>query len=246
VNLCGRTALVTGSSRGIGRAIATELAKCGANVVINYLEHQDQAFELCQELQALGHGIEVLQGDASDREQAANLVDTVIERFGQIDVLANNAGITRDRTLSKISFEEWDRVIEVNLTGTFNYTKLVVPHMINSGGGSIINIASVVAQTGAFGQTNYAAAKAGIVGLTKSCALELARYGIRVNAVCPGFVDTDMVRAIPPEIREGIRQRIPLGRFGKPEEIARCVRFLATEAEYLTGQCINVNGGLFM
>jgi acetoacetyl-CoA reductase len=246
VNLCGRTALVTGSSRGIGRAIATELAKCGANVVINYLEHQGQAFDLSQELQALGHGIEVLQGDVSDREQAANLIATVIERFGQIDVLANNAGITRDRTLSKISFEEWDRVIEVNLTGAFNYTKLVVPHMISSGGGSIINIASVIAQTGAIGQTNYAAAKAGIVGLTKSCALELARYGIRVNAVCPGFVDTDMVRAIPPEIREGIQQRIPLGRFGKPEEIARCVRFLATEAEYITGQCINVNGGLFM
>ena len=246
MDLSERTALVTGSSRGIGRAIATELARCGANVVINYLEHRDDAFDVCKELQALGHGIEVLQGDASDREQAAKLVETVIERFGQIDVLVNNAGITRDRTVRKLSFEDWDRVIAVNLTGVFNYTKLVVPHMIERGGGSIINISSVVAQTGAIGQSNYAAAKAGVVGLTRSCALELARYCIRVNAVCPGFIDTDMVRAIPSEIQDGIRQRIPLGRFGSPDEIARCVRFLATEAEYVTGQCINVNGGLFM
>lgn len=245
-HLYGCTVLVTGSSRGIGRAIVRELANCGANVLINYLEHHDEALELREELQALVRDIEVVQADVSDRQEVERMVGIAIERFGQIDILVNNAGITRDCTLRKMSFEEWDRVLQVNLSGVFNCTKAVIPHLINRHKGSIVNIASVIGQTGAFGQANYSAAKAGVIGFTKSCALELARYGITVNAVCPGFVETDMLKAVPADIRESIRQRIPIGQFANPEEIAKCVRFLVAEGKYITGQCININGGLFM
>lgn len=243
--LSGQTAIVTGSSRGIGRAIVQELARCGANVIINYFEHRDEAYELADALRSLGGGVEVIQTDVSEYDKVARLVESTRERFSGIDILVNNAGITRDRTLRKMSPEEWHRVLQVNLSGVFNCTRAVVPHMIERRRGNIVNIASVIGQTAAFGQSNYSAAKAGVIGFTRSCALELAPYGIPVNAICPGFVDTDMLRAVPDEVRQSILHRIPQGRFASPEEIARCVRFLVTEGTYITGQCININGGIF-
>lgn len=245
-HLRGYVALVTGSSRGIGRAVAKELASSGADIVVNYFEHHDEAYSLREEIQALGRDVEVVQADISDPQLVKVLVESAINKFGQIDILINNAGITRDRTLKKMSFEEWEQVLQVNLSGVFNSTKMVIPYMIERQKGSIVNIASVIGQTGAFGQTNYSAAKAGVIGFTKSCALELAHYGITVNAVCPGFVETDMLKAVPDDIRENIRQRIPLRRFASPADVARCVRFLVTEGQYFTGQCLNLNGGLFM
>ncbi len=245
-HLSGSVAIVTGASRGIGRAIAKELATHGASILLNYLEHSEEAERLGDELSGLARDFEIFQADVADRAQAHRMVDRAVQRFGCIDILVNNAGITRDRTLQKMTFEEWDRVLQVDLFGVFNCTRAVVSHMIDRGAGRIVNIASIIAQSGGFGQANYAAAKAGIIGFSRSCALELAPHGITVNVVSPGFVDTDMLRVVPPQIKENIRQRIPLGRFGHPDEIAKCVRFLVTEGQYITGQCINVNGGLFM
>lgn len=246
ITLKGKTALITGSSRGIGLEIAKQFASSCSNVIINYTHDHDEVISRCEELSKFGSVIESIRSDVSDRNQVCEMVQKVLSRFGRIDILVNNAGIVRDRTLKNLPFEDWDRVVQVNLGGTFNCTKAVIPHMIEQGSGHIVNIASIVGQTGAFGQSNYSASKAGIIGFTKSCALELAKYGILVNAVCPGYVETDMLKSMPSTVQEKIRKSIPLGRFASAAEIARCVLFLVAENNYITGHCLNINGGLYM
>lgn len=244
--LKGKTAIVTGSSRGIGAAIARELSAYGANVVINYKLHHEDAAKMRDEVESFGGKAEVIQADVSDIEQVRHMISKTLLKFQHIDILVNNAGITSDRTVRKMAIEDWNHVLQVNLNGVFNCTSLAVPHLLKQKKGHIINIASVIAMTGNIGQGNYAAAKAGILGFTKSCALELARSGITVNAICPGFIATAMLDAIPNDKKENILTRIPMGRFGAVEEIANCVRFLVVEGSYITGQSIHINGGLFM
>ncbi len=240
-------AIVTGSGRGIGRAIAEELGRGGAKVVVNYARSRDAAEEVVASLQANGSPESVaIQADVADAGQAVRLISETVERFGRLDILFNNAGITLDRTMRKLSFEEWDRVIQVDLSSCFYTVKAALPRFIEQNYGRVINISSFVAQAGNFGQTNYAAAKAGIIGFTKSAAIELARYNITVNAVCPGFVDTEMYRIVPDNIKELILKRIPMGRVAQPAEIARCVRFLIVDGDYITGESVSINGGLYM
>lgn len=245
--LDGKTAIVTGAGRGIGEAIARELAATGANVVINYATSAERAQKLAQELQT-EHGVKtlVVQADVTDFDQVGEMVKKTLDTFGQIDILVNNSGITRDKTLRKMSKEDWDQVIAVDLTSVFNCTKHVLSHMLDRKSGRIVSISSFVGQAGNLGQTNYAAAKAGIIGFTKSLALETARSSITVNAVCPGFTESDMLMNVPENIRQGIIDKIPMRRFGKVEEVAACVRFLVTEGDYITGQAISINGGIYM
>ena len=244
--LDGKTAIVTGAGRGIGRAIAKELAMTGANVVINYSSSGESAYALGDELQEYGIEPLVIQADVTDFGQVDSMVKQALEKFGHIDVLVNNAGITRDKTLKNMSRDNWDEVIHVNLGSLFNCTKLVLPHMLAQRSGKIVNISSFVALAGNVGQANYAATKAGIIGFTKSVALEVARHGITVNAVCPGFTETDMLWTVPENIRQRILEKIPMGRFGTAEEIAACVRYIATEGDYMTAQAISINGGVYI
>ena len=242
--LANKVALVTGGSRGIGRAIALELARCQATVAINHLAHEEEGRAVRDEIRRAGGRAEVFRADVSDPEAVAAMARRVEAELGPIGVLVNNAGITRDRTLRKMTLAEWNEVLRVNLSGVFHCTQAVVGGMIERSFGRIVSISSIVADSGAFGQTNYGASKAGVLGFTHSSALELARHGITVNAVCPGYVETAMLAAVPEPVRRSILERIPLGRFGRPEEVACCVRFLVTEADYLTGQTLHVNGGL--
>jgi len=242
--LAGKVALVTGASRGIGRAIALELAREGASLALNHLAQEEEARSVCAEIRRAGGRAEVFLADVGEPAAVTAMVARVTEELGPVAVLVNNAGITRDRTLRKMSLEEWNDVLRVNLSGVFHCTHAVVPGMITAGFGRIVSLSSIVAESGAFGQTNYAASKAGILGFTRASALELARHGITVNAVCPGYIETAMLMAVPEAVRAGVMERIPLGRYGQPEEVARCVRFLVTEADYVTGQTLHVNGGL--
>ncbi|HXF84744.1 MAG TPA: 3-oxoacyl-[acyl-carrier-protein] reductase [Anaerolineales bacterium] len=243
----GMWAVVTGGSRGIGRAIALDFAAKGANVAIIYLNHHVEGAQVVRELRALGVEAEEHATDVSNFSAVQEMFTTFIRTRGRVDVLVNCAGINRDRTLSKLSPEQWHEVLNTNLTGAFNCSKAVWDQMRTQNFGRIINISSVVGQAGNFGQSNYSASKSGLLGFTKSLALEGARHNITVNAICPGFVDTDMVRAMPAEVLEKVVQRIPMQRLGKPEEIARAVTFLASPASaYITGQVIAVNGGLYM
>lgn len=244
--LDGQIAIVTGAGRGIGRAIAQDLAGVGANVVINYVTSAEPAEALAAEIRALGTKALTIKADVTDYEQVDAMVKQVIETFGQIDILVNNAGITRDKTLKNMKKSDWDEVIHVNLDSLFNCTKLVLPHMLARKKGKIVNISSFVAQGGNVGQSNYATTKAGIIGFTKSVALEVSRHGITVNAVCPGFTETDMLMAVPENIRQRILDKIPMGRFGQPNEIAACVRYLVTEGDYVTAQAISINGGVYI
>jgi 3-oxoacyl-(acyl-carrier-protein) reductase len=246
--LAGHVAVVTGASRGIGAAIARELGANGANLVIDYATSSTVAEELARAVVAATPGVDAiaLQADVADEAQARGLIANAIARFGRIDILVNNAGITRDRTLRKMTSAQWREVIETDLNGVFYCTQSAVEQMITQGNGRIVNISSVIAESGNIGQTNYAAAKGGMISFTRSLALELARYGITANCVAPGFIETDMVATVPDEIRTQIVSRIPLQRFGQPEEIARVVRFLCVEGGYITGQVININGGLYM
>jgi 3-oxoacyl-[acyl-carrier protein] reductase len=240
-----QVAIITGASRGIGRAIALQLAFEGAKVVVNYASSSTAADEVVAEITAAGGEAIALQADVSQENQVDTLIKTTLEKFQRVDILVNNAGITRDTLLLRMKLEEWQAVIDLNLTGVFLCTKVVSKIMLKQRSGRIINIASVAGQMGNPGQANYSAAKAGVIGFTKTVAKELSSRGITVNAVAPGFITTDMTSDIK---ADGILQYIPLGRFGKPEEIAGMVRFLASDpaAAYITGQVFNVDGGMVM
>ncbi len=245
--LSGKVALVTGASRGIGRAIALELARRGAAVAINYHSQAAAADEVASEAVAAGGPAQAFRADVSDFAQAAALVAAVIEAFGQLDILVNNAGITRDNLLMRMSEADWDTVLAVNLKGAFNTCQAAARPMMRQRWGRIINITSVVGLMGQAGQTNYAAAKAGLIGLTKSLARELGGRGITVNAIAPGFIPTDLTAALDESWRVRLQELIPLGRFGAVEDVAYTAAFLASEeAAYITGAVLAVDGGLSM
>lgn len=241
--LLNRVAIVTGSGRGLGAATALRLAAEGANVVINDLS-REHAEAVAKEIEKLGRKTLLSTHDVSSTTEANALVDEVKSKFGRVDILVNNAGITRDSLLVKLTEEKWDEVIRVNLKGPFNMGQACAKIMVEQKYGKIVNLASI-AWLGNIGQTNYAASKAGVVGLTRTWALELARYQINVNAIAPGLIDTQMTQAIPQEVKDKFIQKIPFKRIGKPEDIASIVAFLSSdEANYITGQCIQVDGGL--
>jgi 3-oxoacyl-[acyl-carrier protein] reductase len=245
--LSGRIAVVTGGSRGIGKAIALELAENGANVVINYSKDSKGAQEVAENIRNKGIDCLTIKANVSSASEVENMVETIIERYGRIDILVNNAGITRDSLLARMKEKDWDDVIDINLKGVYNCTKSVVKIMMKQRWGRVVNISSVVGITGNPGQTNYSAAKAGIIGFTKSCARELASRGITVNAVAPGFIRTDMTDKLRNEIKKELESKIPVGRLGKPEDVAHTVLFLvSSKADYITGQVINVDGGMVM
>jgi 3-oxoacyl-(acyl-carrier-protein) reductase len=244
--LIGRVALVTGASRGIGRAIAIELAGCGANMAVNFRAGAKQAESTASQIRELGVECLLIQGDVSKKEEAKRIVKQVLDKWQRLDILVNNAGITRDRSLRKMTEDDWVEVINVNLNGTFYCTHAAVQAMMDQKYGRIINISSVIGQTGNFGQANYSASKGGIIAFTKSLAREMANFNITANAIAPGFTTTEMVDAIPEEIAAQIKSKIPLQRFATPEEIAKAAAFLAAEGDYITGQELNVNGGYHM
>lgn len=247
MKLRGRVALVTGGSRGIGKAISLALAREGADVVVDHLEQKEEANEVVEEIRRMGRHALAFQTDVRDFDKVVNMVEQILEEFGKIDILVNNAGIVRDKTFKNMKKEEWDIVIDTDLNGVFNCIKAVITHMEERKTGKIINISSVIGEIGNFGQANYAAAKAGVIGLTKSVAKEVARKGITVNAVAPGFTETGMLKTIPESVKDQILKQIPMGRFAIPEDIAKVVVFLASDdANYITGQVINVNGGYYL
>ena len=242
-----KVALVTGGSRGIGKEIALELAEKGFDIAINYRSEKDLNPEVKQEIEKFNVRCELVRADVADFEQCEAMVKETIEKFGKIDVLVNNAGITRDGLIMRMKKEDFESVIDVNLVGTFNVTRNVIPYMIKQKSGRIISLASVVGVAGNAGQTNYAASKAGIIGFTKSLAKEVASRNILVNAVAPGFIDTDMTKVLSDSVKEGIHAQIPLKRMGLPREVAKVVRFLSTDdSSYITGQVINIDGGMVM
>lgn len=245
--LNGKVAVVTGASRGIGRAIAIKLAGLGAEVVINYNGSRERAEEVKKEIEAAGGKAEIMQCDVSDYRACEEMFKGIIDSFGRVDILVNNAGITRDGLLMKMSEEDFDAVLDTNLKGTFNCIRFVARQMIRQKGGRIINLSSVSGVLGNAGQANYSASKAGVIGLTKSAARELASRGITVNAIAPGFINTEMTEVLSDKVREGAVAQIPLGRFGETEDIANAAAFLASEeAGYITGQVLNVDGGMAM
>ncbi len=243
----GKIALVTGGSRGIGRAIALELARRGADVAVNYAHHAEAARQVVAEIEALGRRAVALPADVGDSDQAVALVNAVLDAFGRLDILVNNAGIVRDNLLLRMQESDWDEVLRINLKGAFNTSKAAVRQMVRQHFGRIINISSVSGLMGQVGQANYAASKAGLIGLTKSMARELAARNITVNVVAPGFIPTDINAAMDEALRERLRTLIPLGRFGTAEDVAGAVAFLASEeAAYITGVVLPVDGGLSM
>jgi 3-oxoacyl-[acyl-carrier protein] reductase len=243
--LAGQTALVTGASRGIGRAVALELAGAGATVAVNYASSSGAAEEVVAKISAAGGSAYALKADVSQEDQVEQLMAAVLERSGSLDVLVNNAGITRDGLLMRMKTEDWQAVLELNLSGVFLCTRAITRTMLKQKRGRIINITSVVGLMGNAGQANYAAAKAGVIGFTRSTARELASRGITVNAVAPGFIATDMTKGLK---ADELLNAIPLGRYGQPEEVAGAVRFLAADpaAAYITGQVLQVDGGMVM
>ena len=247
MELDGKVAIVTGGTRGIGRAIALDLAANGADIALNYRTSVDLAAELADAIRQIGRRALVVQADVSSFDDAQAMVRQVLDEFGRIDILINNAGMNWDGVVWKMTEEQWDRVIEVDLKGTFNYTRAVTPIFREGGAGKIVNITSINGLRGKFGQSNYSAAKAGVIGFTKACARELGRYSVNVNAVAPGLIETEMVKAAPEQVREMALAEIVLGRLGLPEEVAYVVTFLCTEkARHLTGQVIQVDGGQYI
>jgi len=245
--LAGKTALVTGASRGIGRAIALKLAEAGANVVVNYAGSEAAAAETVARIKELGRDAILVRANVSQTEEVGEMFKTALDHFGAVDILVNNAGITRDNLLMRMKEEEWDEVIATNLKGVFNCLKAATRPMMKQRSGKIINITSVVGVLGNPGQANYVAAKAGVIGLTKTAARELASRGITVNAVAPGFIDTEMTAVLPEEVKAGMMAQIPLGRLGQTDDIASVVLFLASDAaNYMTGQTLHVDGGMYM
>lgn len=244
--LKGRVALVTGAGRGIGRAVALELAHRGADIALNYRVNLAEAESLADQIRECGVDSMLVQGDVASRQQAHDLIQTVLDAWKRLDILVNNAGITRDKSLRKMVDDEWSDVINVNLNGTYYCTSAAIPSMVDQKFGRIINISSYVGQAGSFGQPNYAAGKGGMIAFTKAVAIELAKHNITVNAIAPGFTSTEMLSQIPANVLDQIRAKIPMGRLARPEEIAKAAAFLAVDGDYITGQQLNVNGGIYM
>ena len=242
-----KSALITGAIRGIGKQIAITLAKQGYNIALNYRKENEELENTKKEIEEIGVQVLAVKGDVANFEECENFVKQVIERFGQIDVLVNNAGITKDMLLMRMKKEDFEQVIDTNLVGTFNVTKNVVPYMMKARSGRIINISSVVGISGNAGQTNYSASKAGIIGFTKSLAKEIASRNIFVNAVAPGFIETNMTDVLKDDVKQEIAKNIPLKRMGTAQDVANVVKFLASDdSSYITGQVINVDGGMLM
>ena len=242
-----KCALITGATRGIGKQIAITLAKQGYNIALNYRKENEELENTKKEIEKIGVQILAVKGDVANFEDCENFVKQVIERFGQIDVLVNNAGITKDMLLMRMKKEDFEQVIDTNLVGTFNVTKNVVPYMMKARSGRIINISSVVGISGNAGQTNYSASKAGIIGFTKSLAKEIASRNILVNSVAPGFIETNMTDVLKDDVKQEIAKNIPLKRMGTTQDVANVVKFLASDdSSYITGQVINVDGGMLM
>ncbi|HDJ4139063.1 TPA: 3-oxoacyl-[acyl-carrier-protein] reductase [Staphylococcus aureus] len=242
-----KSALVTGASRGIGRSIALQLAEEGYNVAVNYAGSKEKAEAVVEEIKAKGVDSFAIQANVADADEVKAMIKEVVSQFGSLDVLVNNAGITRDNLLMRMKEQEWDDVIDTNLKGVFNCIQKATPQMLRQRSGAIINLSSVVGAVGNPGQANYVATKAGVIGLTKSAARELASRGITVNAVAPGFIVSDMTDALKDELKEQMLTQIPLARFGQDTDIANTVAFLASDkAKYITGQTIHVNGGMYM
>ncbi|CAC6295606.1 TPA: 3-oxoacyl-[acyl-carrier-protein] reductase [Staphylococcus aureus] len=242
-----KSALVTGASRGIGRSIALQLAEEGYNVAVNYAGSKEKAEAVVEEIKAKGVDSFAIQANVADADEVKAMIKEVVSQFGSLDVLVNNAGITRDNLLMRMKEQEWDDVIDTNLKGVFNCIQKATPQMLRQRSGAIINLSSVVGAVGNPGQANYVATKAGVIGLTKSAARELASRGITVNAVAPGFIVSDMTDDLSDELKEQMLTQIPLARFGQDTDIANTVAFLASDkAKYITGQTIHVNGGMYM
>ncbi len=246
MHLTDRVAVVTGSSKGIGRAIALEFGRHGAKVVVSG-RNQERTEQVCRDIQSTGGTAIAVIGDVANMQDAETLIKAAVDEFGKVDILVNNAGITKDSLLIRMSESDWDAVININLKGTFNCIKAVTRLMMKQRYGRIINITSVVGEIGNAGQANYAASKAGIIGLTKSVARELASRNITCNAIAPGFIETDMTANLDETVKESLKDQIPLGRLGSVEDVAKAVSFLASdEAAYITGQVLNVDGGMVM
>ncbi len=244
--LDGRQALVTGAARGIGREIAKALATEGANIAINYQSSEADAVSLAKEIGSTGRKTLLFKGDVGERATWTAMIAKIKQDWGRLDILVNNAGITRDKTLRKMTDDDWLAVLNTNLNACYFGVSAAMPLMLEQKYGRIINISSFVGQAGNFGQANYAASKGGIIAFTKTAALELAKYNVTCNALAPGFTETSMLAKVPEAVRTQILARIPMGRFGQPDEIAKAVLFLAADGDYITGQQINVNGGVYM
>jgi acetoacetyl-CoA reductase len=266
--LAGAVVIITGAGRGIGRAIAEELGRGGARVVVNYSKSKEAAEELVARLlekrsstaveievdtsnkdivdRFFENGAVAIQADVSDPAQASRLIEETIRQFGRIDVLVNNAGINIDRSMKNLTTQDWDKVIQVDLSSYFYTVKAALPYFMQQKSGKIINISSLNGEIGSFGQANYSAAKAGIIGFTRTAALELARYNVTVNDICPGYIATEMFETVPEKTKDAILAHVPLGRLGTPQEVARAVRYLIVDGDYYTGASLNMNGGVFM
>ena len=247
MNLSGKVALVTGASRGIGKACALYLAELGAKVAINYSRSSEQADQVVAQIKEMGGEAIAIRADVSKQAEVETMVDETIKSLGGLDILINNAGVTKDTLLIRMKEEDWDQVLDINLKGAFLVTKAAAKYMMKKRQGKIINISSVIGVSGNAGQANYAASKAGIIGFSKSIAKELAPRGILVNIIAPGFIDTDMTDVLNDQVKEAILSKIPLGRYGDPEDIAYLVGFLSSDqSQYITGQVIHVDGGMVM
>ena len=247
MRLLDRTALVTGASRGIGRAIALALAAEGADVAVNYLCSETPAKQLVKEIEEMGRKALIIQGDVGNYDDACHMAREIDSSFGTLDILINNAGVTSDRSFSKMDQADWRKVMTTNLDGVFNCTKVFIDGMIARGWGRVVNVTSVIGQIGNFGQVNYASSKAGVAAFTKSLAKEVAAKGITVNAIAPGFIETEMISTVPEKIRTRLLEQIPMRRFGRAEEVARaCVYLCSADGDYITGTELSINGGLHM
>jgi 3-oxoacyl-[acyl-carrier protein] reductase len=246
LKLAGKVALVTGAAQGIGKAVALLLARNGADIVVSDI-NLEKAEETAKEVQILGRKALAIKVDVAKSDDVDKMVQAILAQFGHIDILINNAGIARDKLILRMTEEDWDAVLNINLKGTFNCTKAVVRHMSKQKSGKIVSIASVVGEMGNAGQGNYAASKAGVIGFTKTIAREFAQRGINVNVIAPGYIETPMTEALPDKVKEDLKRLIPMDRLGKPEDVAEAVLFLVSEsANYITGQVLNVNGGIYM
>ena len=246
MKLKGRVALITGAAQGIGKSVALLLAQNGADIVVSDI-NLEKAEETAKEIESIGSKAIAIKVDVANLKDVERMVESILEKFGKIDILVNNAGITRDKLILRMTEEDWDAVLNVNLKGTFNCTKTVVRHMAKQRSGKIVSIASVVGEMGNAGQVNYSASKAGVIGLTKTIAREFAQRRINVNAIAPGYIETPMTEVLPEKVKEELKRLIPMERLGKPEDVAEAVLFLVSEeSNYITGHVLNVNGGIYM